>query len=127
MLKHGTSAEQGAGQELHSSLSSVQAVLFDGDVHPAWQMQRNLGCGDDKGVNKGHGENEQENPWEEFLWWLIDDEPMRMWVRSLASLSRLRIRHCRELWCRSQTRLRSHVAVALVKAGGYSSDYTPSL
>ena len=43
MLKHGTSAEQGAGQELHSSLSSVQAVLFDGDVHPAWQMQRNLG------------------------------------------------------------------------------------
>ena len=25
----------------------------------------------------------------------------------------LRIRHCRELWCRLQTRLGSHVAVAL--------------
>ena len=28
-------------------------------------------------------------------------------VRSLASLSGLRIQHCRELWCRSQTRLGS--------------------
>ena len=27
---------------------------------------------------------------------------MRLWVQSLASLSGLRIRHCRELWCRSQ-------------------------
>ena len=32
----------------------------------------------------------------------------------LASLSGLRIRHCRELWCRSQTWLGSPVAVALV-------------
>ena len=30
-----------------------------------------------------------------------------------ALLSRLRIRRCRELWCRLQTRLRSRVAVAL--------------
>ena len=28
---------------------------------------------------------------------------MRLWVPSLALLSRLRIRRCRELWCRSQT------------------------
>ena len=34
-------------------------------------------------------------------------------VRPLALLSGLRTRRCCELWCRSQTRLRSHVAVAL--------------
>ena len=35
-------------------------------------------------------------------------------VQSLASLSGLRIWRCCELWCRSQTQLGSHVAVALV-------------
>ena len=39
---------------------------------------------------------------------------MRMQVRSLASLSWLRIRCCCELWCRSHMRLRSHIAVAVV-------------
>uniref|UniRef100_A0A8C3X0H2 Ig-like domain-containing protein n=1 Tax=Catagonus wagneri TaxID=51154 RepID=A0A8C3X0H2_9CETA len=39
---------------------------------------------------------------------------MRTRVRSLASLSGLRIRHCRELWCRLETCLGSHVAVAVV-------------
>ena len=39
---------------------------------------------------------------------------MRLQVRSLASLSGLRIWCCRELWCRSQTWLRSHVAGAMV-------------
>jgi len=39
---------------------------------------------------------------------------MRSWVPSLASLSGLRMRHCRELWCRSQTRLWSCVAMAAV-------------
>ena len=43
-------------------------------------------------------------------------------VRSLALLSGLRIRHCRELWCRLQTGLGSHVAVALAEAGSHSSD-----
>ena len=38
---------------------------------------------------------------------------MRLWVGSLASLSGLRIRCCRELWCRSQTLLGSCIAVAL--------------
>ena len=38
---------------------------------------------------------------------------MRMQVWSLTSLSELRIRHCHGLWCRSQTRLRSGVAVAV--------------
>ena len=52
---------------------------------------------------------------------------MRLQVQSLALLSGLRIQRCRELWCRSQTRLGSCVAVALAQAGGYSSDQTPSL
>ena len=34
----------------------------------------------------------------------------------LASLSGLRIRHCHELWCRSQMWLGSHVAVAVAVA-----------
>ena len=38
---------------------------------------------------------------------------MRFLVRSLASLSGLRIRHCRDLWCRSQMWLGSGVAVAM--------------
>uniref|UniRef100_A0A8D0XGD1 Nucleoporin NUP188 n=1 Tax=Sus scrofa TaxID=9823 RepID=A0A8D0XGD1_PIG len=38
---------------------------------------------------------------------------MRLRVRSLALLSGLTIRRCRELWCRSQTWLGSSVAVAL--------------
>ena len=38
---------------------------------------------------------------------------MRLWVWSLALLSGLRIGHCRELWCRSQMRLRCDIAVAV--------------
>ena len=38
---------------------------------------------------------------------------MKMQVWSLALLRRLRIQHCHELWCRSQTRLRSGIAVAV--------------
>ena len=52
---------------------------------------------------------------------------MRLWVLSLALLTGLRIWHCRELWSRLQTWLGSCVAVAVVQAGGYSSDSTPSL
>ena len=52
---------------------------------------------------------------------------MRLWVLSLALLSGLRIWHCRELWCRLQTRLGSCIAVAVAVAGGYSSDWTPGL
>ena len=52
---------------------------------------------------------------------------MRMQVWSLASLSGLRIRHCCELWSRSQTQLGSQVAVAVTKASSCSSDLTPSL
>ena len=48
-------------------------------------------------------------------------------MQSLALLSGLRIRHCREVWCRSQTRLGSHNAVAVVQASSYRSDLTPSL
>ena len=52
---------------------------------------------------------------------------MRMWVRSLASLSWLRIQHCHELWCRLQMWLRSGVAVAVALACSYSSDLIPIL
>ena len=52
---------------------------------------------------------------------------MRLWVRSLASLRGLRIWRCRELWCRSQTWPGSHAVVAVMQAGSYSSDWTPSL
>ena len=38
---------------------------------------------------------------------------LRMWVRSLTSLSGLSIQHCHELWCRWQTLLRSQVAVVV--------------
>ena len=38
----------------------------------------------------------------------------RKQVQSLALLSELRIWHCHELWCRSQTRLGSGIAVAVV-------------
>ena len=52
---------------------------------------------------------------------------MRMKVRSLASLGGLRIQPCCELWCRLQAQLGSCFAVAVVLAGSYSSDLTPSL
>ena len=52
---------------------------------------------------------------------------MRTQVWSLALLSVLRIWRCYERWCRSQTQLRPGVAVAVVSAGSYSSDWTPSL
>ena len=52
---------------------------------------------------------------------------MRLQVQSLVSLSGLRVWCCHELWCRLQTWLRSHVAVAMVYNRGYSSDWTPSL
>ena len=50
-----------------------------------------------------------------------------MQVRSLALLSGLRIQHCHELWCRSQTWLRFCIAVAVVQASSCSSISTPSL
>ena len=52
---------------------------------------------------------------------------MRILVQSLASLSKSGIQHCPELWCRSQTHLRSCIAVAVVRASSGSSDSTPSL
>ena len=52
---------------------------------------------------------------------------MSLLVRLLASFSGLRIWRCHELWCRSQTRLGSCVAVALVYAISNSSNWTPNL
>ena len=48
-------------------------------------------------------------------------------VQSWALISGLRVRCCCELWCREQTQLRSHAAVAVVQATSYISDLTPSL
>ena len=48
-------------------------------------------------------------------------------VQSLASISGSGIHRFRELLRRSQTRLGSHMAVAVANAGSYSSDSTPSL
>ena len=56
--------------------------------------------------------------------WLVT---MRIRVRSLASLSSLRIWCCLELWCGSQTWFGSDVAVAAAQASGCSSDLTPNL
>ena len=44
-------------------------------------------------------------------WKQIQLRTMRFQVRSLASLSGLRIRHCHELWCGSQTRLGSEAQI----------------
>ena len=52
---------------------------------------------------------------------------MRLQVRFLASLSGSGIGPCHELWCRSQTWLRSSVAMAVAWGGSCSSDETPSL
>ena len=59
--------------------------------------------------------------------WLTNLRTMRLQVRSLALISGLRLRRCRELWCRLQTRLGSCVAVAVAEAGSCSSDSTPGL
>ena len=59
--------------------------------------------------------------------WLTNLRTMRLRVRSLALLSGLTIRRCRELWCRLKMWLGSSVAVAVVQASSYSSDSTPSL
>ena len=47
---------------------------------------------------------------------------MRRWVQSLTLLSGLKEPLCCELWCRWQTWLRSHVAVAAMWAGSCSYD-----
>ena len=52
---------------------------------------------------------------------------MRMWVRSLALITGLRIQCCHELWCNLRMWLRSCLAVAVAVAGSYSSDWIPSL
>ena len=52
---------------------------------------------------------------------------MRTQVWCLALLGGLRIQRCQELWCRSQKRLGSLVAMTVVQASRCSSDLTPSL
>ena len=52
---------------------------------------------------------------------------VRMQVPTLASLRRLRSQHCHKLWCMLQTQLGSDMAVAVVWANSYSSDWIPTL
>ena len=52
---------------------------------------------------------------------------MGLQVRSLALLSGLWIQRCYDLWCGLQARLGPRVAVAVVRASSYSSDWTSSL
>ena len=59
--------------------------------------------------------------------WLTNPTSIHEDTGSIPVLSRLRIRHCCELWCRSQTWLGFRVAVAVVWAGSCSSNSTPSL
>ena len=59
--------------------------------------------------------------------WLTNLTSINEDVGSIPGLSGLRIQHCHEPWCRSQMQLGSHIAVAVVQAGSYRSDLTPSL
>ena len=60
---------------------------------PAWMLQKISGM--------------------EFPLWLSGNKFIRMRVRSLTSLGGLRIRHCHELWCRSQTQLGSGIVMVV--------------
>ena len=50
---------------------------------------------------------------------------MKLQVRSLSLLSGLRIQHCRELWCRLQTRLGPCIAVAVWRRSAAVSPIRP--
>ena len=67
----------------------------------------------------------------EFPSWLSRSRPRRVSLRqrvpSLASFQGERIRRGRELWCGSQTRLGSPVALAVLEAGSSGPDPPPSL
>ena len=59
----------------------------------------------------------------EFPLWLSGNECIHEDVGSVPpSLSGLRIRRCRELWCRSHRQLGYGVATAVAQADSYSSD-----
>ena len=61
-------------------------------------------------------------------WKLIRRVSVMMWVQSLALLSGSGAEgHCHKLWCRLQTWLGSHFAVAVAVASSYSFDLTLSL
>ena len=61
--------------------------------------------------------------------WLTDPTSIHENADSIPGLTQWvqDLRCCCELWCRSQTRLGSRIAVAVVEASSCSSDSTPSL
>ena len=87
----------------------------------AWRRWYKVGGGAAKLTQKDLAQTGVPNVAHQKQIWLVF---MRTQVRSLASLIGLRIRHCCELWCRSQMWVRSGVAVAVVWAGGCGSDST---
>ena len=60
------------------------------------------------------------------LWKQTQQVSMRMLVGWIPGLTQW-VKHCHELWCRLQMRLRSWDAVAVVKVSSCSSDLTSSL
>ena len=105
-------------ETIHQDQSAAFHVCLCGIEMPFWELTVQCYLGDwgrlpvqwqkwhcKEGVSKYTGE--------EFPSWHSGN--MRFQVWSLAfSISGLRIRCCHELWCRLQTWLRSHVAVAVV-------------
>ena len=59
--------------------------------------------------------------------WLTNPSRKHEVAGSVPGLTGLRIRRCRELWCRSQAQLGSGIAVVMVLASIYNSDLTSSL
>ena len=60
--------------------------------------------------------------------WLMNPITIHKDVGSIPGLVQwVKEPHCSQLWCRSQTQLRSCVPVAVAQAGSYSSDLTPRL
>ena len=105
-------------ETIHQDQSAAFHVCLCGIEMPFWELTVQCYSGDwgrllvqwqkwhcKEGVSKYSGE--------EFPSWHSGN--MRFQVWSLAfSISGLRIRCCHELWCRLQTWLRSHVAVAVM-------------
>ena len=100
---------------VYCSLSKPYSLSWRQRTQPGLCTARKNGAGNSQGVPIV-----AQRKWI----WLVTK---RTQIRSLPSLSRLRILCCHELWCSLQNRLRSGVAVAVVQAGGYSSNLTRSL
>ena len=117
--------KDGGGRKDHGKDPGRGAVVTKAML---WSFQRQLQLPPRRGHRKGAGTAErlQRDGTISLLklnilgvpvvaqWKRIRLGTMRFQVRSLASLSGLRIQPCHELWCRPWTQLGSGVAVAVV-------------